>query len=63
MFSLTIDTGNDAMRLPSDIADSLTKLAEQVAATESYADSGTIRDINGNTVGRWEYQLDLTSDE
>ena len=54
-FKLTVKLGNDAMQTGSDIAELLRALADR---TECEAlmerGSGSVRDINGNTVGTWK---------
>lgn len=54
-FGLTIYLGNAAMLTGEDVADALREVAECVESlselTEPY--NGTIRDLNGNAVGRW----------
>lgn len=49
-FTLKITLGNAAMRTPLDVADALRRAA---AGVERGEESGTIRDVNGNTVGTW----------
>jgi uncharacterized protein (DUF2342 family) len=56
-FQLTIDLGNDAMQTGADVARLLTDLARKLKdAYDPFAkvDGGTLRDINGNTVAKWE---------
>lgn len=55
MFTLTIETGNAAMQTPLDVAETLKWIAEALCAGRL---SGSVFDLNGNTVGRYE----LTSD-
>jgi hypothetical protein len=47
-FTVKIYLGNDAMQTPEDVADALRRVAEQL---ENGTTEGSIRDINGNTVG------------
>jgi hypothetical protein len=49
-FTLTIESGNAAMRNPSDVADSLRGIAARIDAGEL---EGAAMDANGNTVGRF----------
>jgi len=51
-FSLHIRLGNDGMRTREDVADVL-HLACTLVLIGS--DTASIRDVNGNTVGRWTY--------
>jgi len=44
--------GNDAMQGTDDVATALQDVADRIDTTG--AESGAIRDGNGNTVGRWE---------
>jgi hypothetical protein len=58
-FTLTIDTDNDAFTDPPEgrdrveLADILRRLADSIEST--YDATGTVRDTNGNTVGRWHW--------
>lgn len=54
-FVLRIELGNDAMQTPADIAAALRKLANDLERGFSTR-YGTLRDVNGNTVGSWEVQ-------
>ena len=55
-FTLEIELGNDAMQTYGEVLDAA------IASTPGYEsgieilpnECGTIRDINGNTVGKWE---------
>lgn len=51
-FTVTIDVGNDAMQTLEDIAGTLEGVAERLRMGES---SGKVRDLNGNTVGRFTF--------
>jgi len=51
-FKLHIKLGNAAMGTKDEIANALRELADKLDHTD--ADSGNIRDENGNTVGKWE---------
>lgn len=58
-FVLTIELGNDTMRTSSHVRTALLKTAEALKETpHKVGDSGSIRDSNGNTVGKWEFQDD-----
>jgi len=50
-FTLQIELGNEAMQTPDDIADALQRTASHVQA--GYG-NGTIRDLNGNSVGSYD---------
>ena len=50
--TLSIDLGNEAMTEESDIADAVQKVAGKIR--DGYI-SGNIRDVNGSTVGHWEF--------
>jgi hypothetical protein len=70
MFSLTIDTENAAFaRDPSnEIRRILLELANRIEPCPTGEGRGNLRDLNGNTVGRWELAPDedpraLESDE
>lgn len=57
-FTLTIDCDNDAFAF-NDLATELARIVGKVAQDIDddgigIDPTGTVRDINGNTVGRWE---------
>jgi len=54
-FILGIDTGNEAMQTPLDVAIALKAVARRLA--RGYTD-GTIQDSNGNTVGSFRFTKD-----
>jgi hypothetical protein len=58
MFKLTIELGNEAMQTPEDVAEALQAVArelERLSGSWPRAGAeGKIRDVNGNTVGKWE---------
>jgi hypothetical protein len=54
-FSVVIELGNDRMRTRYDIACVLQQLAKDVMMGRT---DGIIRDINGNTVGKYELETD-----
>lgn len=60
-FELTIEMGNDAMRLRSHVSEALFKLAEDVA-NPSTRKTGKVIDANGNTVGSWKYTREPESE-
>lgn len=49
-FTVTITTGNEAMRTNLDLAEALERVAERLRGG---AWQGKIRDVNGNTVGQF----------
>lgn len=51
-FTVKIETGNDAMRTPQNVAAALVRIA---AHLHSGRDSGKIMDANGNSVGTFEF--------
>ncbi len=54
-FTLTIETGNDAMETAADIGRALQTLGRQfISGAKVPDDGGKIMDANGNTVGKWE---------
>lgn len=61
-FDLHITLGNDWMQNPLDVAYALRGLADRLEASNSAAGwdtpTGTVRDLNGNTVGRWTVEED-----
>jgi DUF917 family protein len=50
-FTLTIQLGNAAMQTGEDVAEALARVADSL---QGGVQSGTIRDVNGNTVGSWD---------
>jgi len=54
-FVVEIELGNEAMATPRDIAEALTRLAERLKQIDGDPGEGVIRDINGNTVGRYTF--------
>jgi hypothetical protein len=55
-FVLRIDLGNDTMRKPAHVAQALIELGKRMRAHALPNDEkGYIHDINGNTVGKWEF--------
>lgn len=57
MLTVTLELGNDAMRTGADLAGALERIGAAIAATvddtAGTIAAGTVRDDNGNTVGRW----------
>ncbi len=54
---LEIELGNDAMRLPAQVAAALAAVAKQVPHVAMAKGISTkIKDENGNTVGSWGYK-------
>ena len=51
-FTLEIQLGNDAVQTSADIAEILRRVSSQASIAD---ETDTIRDINGNTVGRWTF--------
>jgi hypothetical protein len=51
-FTLTIELGNEAMQSHEDIARALEDVIERLRLA-THVENGSIRDDNGNTVGRW----------
>jgi hypothetical protein len=53
---IEINLDNDAMQTGRDVADALGKLAHHVEdnTLPLAPEDGVIRDLNGNTVGRWQ---------
>jgi hypothetical protein len=57
-FTLQITLGNDAMRTPRHVAAALRAVAKTVASHQSvgvFEQLRSIMDVNGNSVGRWEF--------
>jgi len=59
MFRLEFDTDNDAFTYPSDApaVPEIVRILDNVAwFVDSGRESGKIKDINGNTIGSWEWE-------
>jgi hypothetical protein len=56
-FTLNITLGNDGMNTPQDVARALQEVIRRLKGNdpEEGHDSGRLYDINGNSVGKWEY--------
>ena len=56
-FALRIELGNDAMKTRSHLAKALREVAERLEKDSSreLRGDGSIKDINGNTVGGWVF--------
>jgi hypothetical protein len=54
MFTLNIETGNAEMQFARDVAGALRKLADRLEQIDGNCGEGVVRDVDGNTVGRWE---------
>jgi hypothetical protein len=54
-FRLMIELGNAAMQTPDQVADALRRVAAKLSDRGDFDgdESGTFRDYNGNTVGKW----------
>lgn len=52
-FTLQIRMGNDAMQTARDASDALIEVSEDILNGRT---EGRIRDLNGNTVGEWEFK-------
>ena len=65
-FTVTITLGNEAMQTGMDIANSLRAVADHIDDPNQFFEDptdesgfdryGKIRDLNGNTVGKWEVE-------
>lgn len=56
-FTLEISLGNDGMTRGTHVAQALHELAKRLNEVEKpRPDAARIRDVNGNTVGEWEYK-------
>lgn len=55
-FTLTIELGNNAMLDPQDVGNALLRVADtlRMYGFSENITTSTIRDENGNTVGKWE---------
>lgn len=54
-FVLEITRGNEAMQSVEDVAEALVRVSERVAKSSGLS-KGVIADLNGNTVGHWEFK-------
>lgn len=50
VFKLKVELGDDAMRTRADVIEAL---EEVCGAVDGGGLTGAVRDLNGNTVGRW----------
>jgi hypothetical protein len=57
MFRLTIILGNAAMLTPEHVADALRRVAGELDRCGLPEEAGSIRDLNGNRVGTWRYNI------
>jgi hypothetical protein len=57
-FTLTIELGNDAMRSEAHVVKALQEVAKTIRQSPHTVknEGGRIRDINGNTVGSWQFE-------
>lgn len=58
-FTLEIELGNDAMQTAQDVLIAMSQTFYQCHRMDAYhslnkPETGLLRDINGNTVGKWE---------
>lgn len=63
-FVLEIELGNDAMTDPPHVGDALVSLGNRlrdISGAFGPEEEGTLRDINGNTVGSWAIESEKTS--
>lgn len=57
-FTLHISLGDDGMQTGTEVAEALRGVADRVLGVSNWgpldgSHEGTIRDLNGNTVGNW----------
>lgn len=58
-FTVKIELGNDGMQAGPDVAGALRDIADRI---ENQLEArGVVRDLNGNTVGKWEAKSCLHS--
>ena len=59
-FELRILLENDAMQTADDVAAALRRVADYLSETGGFEHvaAGSVRDLNGNTVGEWEAASD-----
>ena len=62
-FNLAINMDNEAFRYDSELPDILGDLVTKLYAIGSGPGEATVRDSNGNTVGRWSITPRLTDEE
>ena len=63
MFKLEIDTGNEAFNYDCELARIIRGVSRTLAEMPDCNADGVVRDMNGNTVGRWEFVPDLEEDD
>lgn len=54
-FKLTITLGDSAMSEPGDVADALERVRGHIHRGRT---SGSVMDVNGNTVGEWAFKTE-----
>jgi hypothetical protein len=59
-FRADLESGNAAMQTPEDVADALEDVARRIRRG---CEDGAIKDLNGNTVGRWGLDIENENDE
>lgn len=60
IFKLEIELGNDGMRTPDDVSGVLRQVARDIEDFLEWTSTdgpGTLRDINGNKVGKWDLEV------
>jgi hypothetical protein len=56
-FNVSIELGNDTMQTTEHVADALDRIAK-VLRTGGSVQKGRVRDLNGNHVGSWSYNVE-----
>lgn len=55
-FTLTFDTDNDAFQNENDLVEEIPRILRTIATKfEHGRTEGAVMDVNGNSIGRWEY--------
>ena len=64
-FSLNIYLGNDGMKTPQDVARALQEVIRRLQGNDptELCAAGSLYDINGNSVGKWEYYNPIDNEE
>ena len=52
-FELRVNLGNEAMQTREDVSEAVREVARQLRRSE--VGGGVVLDVNGNTVGRWDF--------
>lgn len=58
IFRIEIEMGNDAIKTAGDVRRTLTKLKDKVGQLSDSGEERKIKDIYGNSIGKWGFYLE-----